>query len=342
MPAAAAAGPVLAADGAPQRTACEARGAALNSGPVVEVFAPPLRPSRHASFTAAAPSGRAHGAGNGSGTRTSPGSEGKASRPPRLSAEENSVGGLLANSAGKLLPSSTKFVAPRQPAGHDPALPLSMMAVAAHAGFLAVALQGCAKQCGQLRASRQLFREVAGAVKRGDLQGAVRRLKEAGGRWWGRAARRGGASLPACLLSAPPSACPPPGPTPAADLSVTARVIESGALQAHRNADRFSIELCAEAAALCGALLASSAAVHQQAALQLLESILSRWGEYVWSVLNPLPRITKVDLALEGRQTRSRALRAALQALVPPLEKLAAHSLGGGRAQQALVCVRAL
>lgn len=171
------------------------------------------------------------------------------------------MGGLLANSAGKLLPSSPKFVAPRQPAGHDPALPLSMMAVAAHAGFLAVALQGCAKQCGQLRASRQLFREVAGAVKRGDLQGAVRRLKEAGGRWWGRAARRGGASLPACLLSAPPSACPPPCPTPAADLSVTARVIESGALQAHRNADRFSIELCAEAAALCGALLASSAAV---------------------------------------------------------------------------------
>lgn len=69
-----------------------------------------------------------------------------------------------------------------------------------------------------------------------------------------------------------------------ADLSVAARVLDSRVLQA-RCPDRFTIELCAEAAPLCHSLLASGVAVHQQAALGLLDAMLGRWGDYVRGAL---------------------------------------------------------
>ena len=43
--------------------------------------------------------------------------------------------------------------------------------------------------------------------------------------------------------------------------------------------DRFTIELCAEAAPLCHSLLASPAAVHHQAARGMLDAMLGRWGD---------------------------------------------------------------
>jgi hypothetical protein len=53
-------------------------------------------------------------------------------------------------------------------------------------------------------------------------------------------------------------------------------------------------------------------------------------------------RHRKVDLELERRQERSRALRAALQGLAPGLERVAAAPLGGGSAKQMLARVAAL
>lgn len=57
----------------------------------------------------------------------------------------------------------------------------------------------------------------------------------------------------------------------------------SRALQRHP--DRFSLELCSEAALLTGQLLGSASSWHQQAALQLLDATLGRWGSYVHDVL---------------------------------------------------------
>ena len=65
---------------------------------------------------------------------------------------------------------------------------------------------------------------------------------------------------------------------------MAARVLDSRVLQS-RCPDRFSIELCAEAAPLCRSLLASPAAVHQQAALGLLDAVLGRWGDYMRGAL---------------------------------------------------------
>lgn len=66
---------------------------------------------------------------------------------------------------------------------------------------------------------------------------------------------------------------------------MAARVIESRALQAQRSANRFTLELCTETAPLCAALLASPAAAHHQAALQLLQEMLARWGDYMRGTL---------------------------------------------------------
>lgn len=56
---------------------------------------------------------------------------------------------------------------------------------------------------------------------------------------------------------------------------------------------------------------------------------------------SPTPRLRQVDLALEKRVQRSRALRAALLELAPALEQLGAR-LGGGRDQQLLERLREL
>ena len=53
-------------------------------------------------------------------------------------------------------------------------------------------------------------------------------------------------------------------------------------------------------------------------------------------------RHSKVDLELDRRQERSRALRSALQGLAPCLERLAPAPLGGGSAMRMLARVAAL
>ncbi len=66
-------------------------------------------------------------------------------------------------------------------------------------------------------------------------------------------------------------------------MSMAAKVIESGAIQRQR--DRFTIDACAACLPLAGALLASGAASHAQAALLLLDAILGRWGTYMHDLL---------------------------------------------------------
>lgn len=66
---------------------------------------------------------------------------------------------------------------------------------------------------------------------------------------------------------------------------MAAKVIESKALQ-RLNPDRFTPELCAAAAPLLRAMLEPpTTPLQQQAALQLLDAILARWGAYVQSAL---------------------------------------------------------
>lgn len=363
------------------RQALETRGGALNAGPAVEVHAPLQRPARHtaATFTAA-PGTRAPADPSttpppqpaAAVSRPSQGSEGRGGRLPRVSAEENGGGqgshsDVAAGACGLELQQG-----------------LSMLEVASHGGFLAAALQGSREQCARLRASRALLRDVKGALQRGDALGAVRLLKDGNGAF---GVVRVGLERNDTVetVVCPPASCIPaptshllPFPTRCrADLGVTARVLDSGALH-RRSPDRFTPELCAAAAPLLRALLAPPACMaHHQAALAVLDAVLERWGDYVRGALrcgllackrrqgdaalllplvpspiptllppplpalSPAPRMAKVDLALEQRQERSRGLRAALLDLAPPLERLAG-ALNGGRAAQTLARLREL
>ncbi|KAL4422687.1 hypothetical protein ABPG75_008884 [Micractinium tetrahymenae] len=285
---------------------------AVNSGPAVEVFAAARRPAQPGSFTAARPAG-----GTlltlpaPAGGRASPGSDDKGAGRPRLSAEENGeLGGGSAASqkagdalVGKL-PGEGAIVVPAdwqlQPAA---GASTAMLDLGSHRGFLAVQMQRSGELQGALQAKQGLWRQVAAALRCGNMREAVRLLRDAG------------------------------------DLCVTANVVSSHALQRHP--DRFSLELCSEAAPLARQLLGSACAWHHQAALQLLDAILGRWGGYLHDVLSSGPRLGKVDLELERRQERSRALRGRLQELAPGLERLAAPP-GGGRAQQMLARLKAL
>ncbi|PRW32885.1 katanin p80 WD40 repeat-containing subunit B1 [Chlorella sorokiniana] len=305
-----------------QRQVLEARTTAANGkGPAIEVHAPPLRHARHATFTSAAPSGRAPAAAGSATPHAASGSqagEGRGGRPPRVSAEENGGGAERRSSFGGSkaeLPSDSKFVSMGQGAAGEAGAaqqasgqpsPPSMLALSSERGFQLAALEGSRQLCARLQASRALLREVKALLQRGDMQGAVRKLKDAG------------------------------------DLCVASRVLASRVLQTPCP-DRFTIELCAEAAPLCCTLLASPAAVHQQAALGLLDAVLGRWGDYMRGALSPAPSHRKVDIAAETRQQRSRVLQAALQThVVPELGRLAAAPLGGGRAQQMLARIKGL
>lgn len=185
-------GPAGAAAAQQRRQVLEARAAGANGkGLAIEVHAPPLRHARHATFTNAAASGRAPAA---SGSATPPAAnasqacEGKGGRPPRVSAEENGgAEGRCSLSGSKAeLPSDSKFVS----AGVGPAAAAaapaqasqpSMLALSSDRGFQQAAAEGGRQLCAQLQSSRALLREVKAALQRGDIQGVVRKLKDAGG-----------------------------------------------------------------------------------------------------------------------------------------------------------------
>lgn len=187
-----------------RRQVLEARSGAVNAGPAVEVHAPSLRHARYTPFTPAVPGGMAPGTGAGDvstpqaagAMRTSQGSEGWGSRPPRVSAEENSGGlGPCSDSVKREQAASQHngAAATCQWEQQHAAVPsTSMLEVASHRGFLAVALQGSREQCGRLQASRALFGSAKAALQRGDVLGAVRLLREGNGecgRWVGCGAR---------------------------------------------------------------------------------------------------------------------------------------------------------
>lgn len=215
-------GPSASAAAPQRRQVLEARAAGANGkGPAIEVHAPPLRHARHATFTSAAPSGKVPAAAGSSLPPASSGSqagEGRAGRPPRQSAEEN--GGAerrcsLIESKAEL-PSDSKFVAAgagaagaagalgAAPSSGQPSQP-SMLALSSDRGFQQAALEGGRQLCARLQASRALLRELKALLRRGDVQGTVRKLNEAGGepgRWIGASACESlvPAPLPACCL----------------------------------------------------------------------------------------------------------------------------------------------
>lgn len=105
-----------------------------------------------------------------------------------MSAEENGgAEGRCSLSGSKAeLPSDSKFVS----AGVGPAAAAaapaqasqpSMLALSSDRGFQQAAAEGGRQLCAQLQSSRALLREVKAALQRGDIQGVVRKLKDAGG-----------------------------------------------------------------------------------------------------------------------------------------------------------------
>ena len=58
------------------------------------------------------------------------------------------------------------------------------------------------------------------------------------------------------------------------------------------------LDLCAEAAALCGALLAAPDSAAQDAGLQMVRSVLQRWGGYMQDTLDP--RVVRTVRGLAG------------------------------------------
>lgn len=183
-------GPSAAAAAEQRRQVLEARTAGANGkGPAIEVHAPPLRHPRHATFTSASPSGRPPAAAGGAppaAASTGQAGEGRGGRPPRVSAEEN--GGAERSFSGSKaeLSSDSKFVAvgaeaagPAAPSG-QPCQP-SMLALSSDRGFQQAAQEGGRQLCARLQASRALLREVKALLQRDDVQGVVRKLKDAGG-----------------------------------------------------------------------------------------------------------------------------------------------------------------
>ncbi|PSC69091.1 katanin p80 WD40 repeat-containing subunit B1-like protein isoform X1 [Micractinium conductrix] len=282
----------------------------VNSGPAVEVLAPPLRhlhststftpvPSRPSGVPAGASAAEPlHRTPSG---RASPGSGGKSSgrAAHRLSAEENGEAVTPVQLSSKVASGERGQQCAAAPAvgTHH-----SILDVTSLPGFLATHQRRSGEVCAALEAKRGLWHRVRDALKRSRKGGAVRLLRDAG------------------------------------DLCAIVNVVESGVLQ--RPADRFTIKFCGEALPLAGLLLASPSTRHHQAALRLVEEMLNSWGTFVSDVLSAPAH--KVDLELERRRTLVKHLHSGLMALVPTLEKLAAAPLGGGSTAQLLQRIRAL
>ncbi|KAI3430413.1 hypothetical protein D9Q98_005008 [Chlorella vulgaris] len=178
----------------------------------------------------------------------------------------------------------------------NPAAPPATLAVAMHGGFQAAARQGWRVHRDVLRAKTSLWRDVARLLRRGALREAITLLQGHN------------------------------------DLCLAAQVVRSGAL--HKQRDRFTLDVCTAAVPLLEALVASDAQQHGQAVLQLLDAILERWGAYALDVLSA-PSHGRVDLELDRRQKRSRALCSGLQRLAPAVARVA-PPLGGLRCQEIL------
>lgn len=88
-----------------------------------------------------------------------------------------------------------------------------MLSVTSHRGFLQEAQQRSRQHCAQLRNSRALTCEVKQALRRGDLQGAVRLLKEGQGeRLRETSGTSGTRETSGCGLREASVCCPPSSP----------------------------------------------------------------------------------------------------------------------------------